>query len=65
MPDLKALQEELAERRRLLRNVQLMQMKCRKGDQFALLEKTERYVRAWIKMAREALDRQRALDGEK
>ena len=65
MPDLKALQEELAERRRLLRNVQLMQMKSRKGDQLALLEKTEQYVRAWIKIAREALDRQRAFEGEK
>jgi hypothetical protein len=64
MPDLKALQDELAERRRLLQNVQIMQMKPYDRDQLALLQKTELYMRAWVKLAREAFEHQRALEGE-
>jgi hypothetical protein len=57
MPDLKALQEQLEERRQLLHRVQVAQMMPGyTAEEVKLLANLERWARTGVRMAREALE---------
>jgi hypothetical protein len=57
MPDIKALQDELAERRQLLHRVQIALMKPGyTAEEVKLLANLERWLRTEVRMALEALE---------
>jgi hypothetical protein len=64
MPDVKALREELAWRRQLLRILQIMQMKPAYSAGLETLQKHERWMRGYVKHAEKALEHQRTLRRE-
>jgi hypothetical protein len=62
MADVKALREELAWRRQLLRTLQIMQMKPAYSAELETLQKHERWMRGYVKQAKKALEHQRTVE---